>query len=417
MSRKAGHMRMWGGNGMVIKTILAVLLMVCGFNGSVFAQETRGKETPKHEISAEEQQELWKQPDFVKAYYVVVEPGGAMYSVFGHACFHMVCETYGLDYFYSYESEGAANKFLRFLSGHLRMGMTNMTKDEFLQGYKADGRSVKEYELNLPIEIKRELWRILDERVEQGMDLSFDFESRGCAYACSLILNETLGETKIEYGDWSPRFNRTRREMCIDFAKREYPWDVMIMSAVVGINVDKNQSYEEKLVMPNEVVEVWQNAKVNGAYLLPREAHELLPSKVRHREPWMTPMLVAWLFLLLAVVAMRIERPYIDWLILAVVTLIGLVETYLVVFSTLPCTNWNWLIIPFNILPAVCWKWRKYWSVFYAGTILAWMICMMLYPHQLVDYSMLVLATAFILILMNKRNRTNLISNYLKGNK
>lgn len=405
MSRKAGHTRVFGGNGMVIKTILAVLLMVYGFNGPVFAQETQEKETQKHEISAEEQQELWKQPDFVRAYYVVVEPGDAMYSVFGHACFHMVCETYGLNSYYTYESEGAADKFFRFITGNLRMGMTNATPEEFLPSYEHDGRSVKEYELNLPIDVKRELWRVLDQRVLEGMDLSYDFESRGCAYACSLILNEALGETKIEYGYWSPRFNRTRREMCIDFAKREYPWDVMIMSAVVGINVDKNQAYEEKLVMPNEVAEVWQNAKVNGEYLLPREADEILPSKTNHKTPWLTPMLVAWLLLLLAIIALFIEKPWIDWLVLAAVTLIGVLETYLVVFSTLPCTNWNWLIVPFNMLPAILWKWRKYWSTAYAGIMGIWIAAMMLYPHQLVDNSMLVLVVAFMTILLNKRNK------------
>ena len=53
------------------------------------------------EIDSVRQQELWQQQDFVRAYYVVAEPGGALYSVFGHACLHMVCPAYGLDYFFS----------------------------------------------------------------------------------------------------------------------------------------------------------------------------------------------------------------------------------------------------------------------------------------------------------------------------
>lgn len=383
---------------------VAMLILLCGVAVHVFADN---EPAPKKEYTPEEQQELWKQPDFVKAYYVVVEPGDAMYSVFGHACFHMVCEAYGLNNYYTYESEGAASKFFRFLSGNLRMGMTNVTTEQFLSGYKPDGRSVKEYELNLPIDVKRDLWRILDERVSQGMDLSFDFESRGCAYACSLILNEALGDMKIEYGEWSPRFERTRREMCIDFAKREYPWDVMIMSAVVGVNVDKKQAFEEKLVMPNEVVEVWQKAKVNGEYLLPLEAREILPSSHVQKVPWCTPMLMALILLLLSVVAFYVNKPYIDWIILSVVTVFGILETYLVLFSTLPCTNWNWLIIPFNILPALCWRWRKYWATPYAVIIVVWAGCMMVSVHQLVDNSMVVLAASFILILLNKRNRLN----------
>lgn len=408
MSRKAGHMRMWGGNGMVIKTILAVLLMVYGFNGPVFAQETRGKETPKHEISAEEQQELWKQPDFVKAYLVVAEPGGALYSIFGHACLHMVCEAYGLDYFFSYESENAASKFLTFLSGNLKMGMVGMSAEDYLADFITEGRGVKEYELNLPIAVKRDLWRVLDEKMAEGMYLPYDFESRGCAYACTIALKEALGDKKIEYGDWSPRFCRTRREMCNDFGKSDYPWNMMVIMALVGTEVDKMLTPEEKMIIPTEVAEVWQNAKVDGEYLLSREAHVLSPSKKINKTTWFTPIMAALLLLVLAIVAWFIEKPYIDWLVLAVVTIVGAFVTYLVVFSTLPCTNWNWLIIPFNVLPAICWKWRRYWATPYAVIIAIWTGCMLASVHQLVDNSMIVLAISFILILLNKRNRTNL---------
>ena len=108
--------------------------------------------------------------------------------------------------------------------------------------------------------------------------------------------------------------------------------------------------------------------------------------------------------------ALFIEKAWIDWLILAIVTLVGIMETYLVVFSTLPCTCWHWLIIPFNVLPAICWKWRKYWALPYAIIIGIWATCMLAYPHQLVDTSMVVLAVAFMMILLNKRNRINLIT-------
>ena len=386
-------------------TKVAMMILLCGAAVHVFADN---EPASKKEYTPEEQQELWRQPDFVRAYYVVVEPGGAMYSVFGHAALHMVCETYGYDCCFTYESDDVASKFLTFLSGNLRMGMRRIQMDEYLEEFAKEGRGVKEYELNLPIDVKRELWRVLDERVAEGMGLSFDFESRGCAYACVLMLNEALGDKKIEYADWSPRFKRTRREMCIDLAKREYPWDVMIMSTVVGVNVDKNQKPEEKLVIPSEVAEVWKEAKVDGKYLLTREAHELLPNMKHHSTQWFTPTIVALLLLLLAIIALFIEKPWIDWLVLTIVTLIGMLETYLVVFSTLPCTNWNWLIVPFNVLPAICWKWRKYWALPYAIIVGVWAAVMIAWPHTLVDTSVIVLSIAFLMILLNKRNRMQL---------
>ena len=381
--------------------LVVVLVIASAMNSMAYSAE----EQP---IDSARQAELWQQPDFVRAYYVVVEPGGALYSIFGHACLHMVCPAYGLDYFFSYESEGAARKFLKFLSGNLKMGMAGMTAEEYLSGYAEEGRGAKEYELNLPMDVKRELWRVLDEKVKEGLLLPYDFENRGCAYACTIVLKEALGDKIIEYGDWSPRFNRTRREMCNDFGKGDYPWNMMLVMALVGTSVDEILTPEEKLIIPTEVAEVWQVAKVDGEYLLSREAHELLPSRKHHSIQWFTPTLVSLLLLLLAIVSLFIERSWIDWLILTIVTIVGAFVTYLVVFSTLPCTSWNWLIVPFNILPAIFWKWRRYWSLPCVVIIGVWLICMLAYPHQLVDRAMIVFAIAFIMILLNKRNRTQL---------
>lgn len=358
----------------------------------------------EQEIDSLRQQELWQQPDFVRAYYVVAEPGGALYSVFGHACLHMVCPAYGLDYFFSYESEDAVSRLSKFFSGRLQMGMRGMTAEEYLNGFAEEGRGVKEYELNLPIDKKRELWRVLDEKTAEGMALPYDFEARGCAYSCVAMLNEALGDTKIEYGEWSPRFNRTRREIANDFAHPQFPWNFMVITSVVGAEYDRVDTIIEKLLVPTEVAEVLQYAKVDGEYMLSREAHELLPSKATIRAPWITPMMVALLLLALAILAWFVKVPYIDWLILGIATCIGAVETYLVVFSTLPCTSWHWLIIPFNILPAICWKWRRYWALPYAVLIGVWAVCMLASPHQLVDNAMQVTALAFAMILLNKRN-------------
>ena len=382
---------------------IAMLILLCGMSGSIFAEN--GEVAPKREYTPEEQQELWQQPDFVKAYLVAAEPAGALYSIFGHACLRMVCDAYDLDCCFSYESEGAVNKIFTFLSGNLHMGMRRIQTSDYLEECANEGRGVREYELNLPIDVKRNLWRVLDEKTAEGMELPYDYVARGCIYACVTIIEEALGEQKIEYGIQSPRYNRTRREICNDYAKVDYPWNMMCIMGLVGTEVDRDVPPHEKLIITTEVIEVLQNAKVDGEYLLSREYTQLLPSTQNSKASWFTPTIVALLFLLLAIVALFINVPYIDWLILGIVTLIGLLLTYMVVFSTLPCTNWNWLIIPFNVLPVLCWKWRKYWTLPYAGIIGIWCACMIASPHVLVDKSMVVLAIAFMMILLNKRNR------------
>ena len=376
-----------------IAPVIALMLM------SV-AMPVRAEEQP---IDSARQAELWQQPDFVRAYYVVAEPGGALYSVFGHACLHMVCPAYNLDYFFSYESEDAASKFLSFLTGKLHMGMRAMTAEEYLDDFRDAQRGVKEYELLLPIEQKRELWRVLDEKAAEGMLLPYDYEARGCAYACVQILEEALGADQIQYGEWSPRFNRSRREITNDYIKHTYPWNLLVLNTVVGAEFDNVNSPEEKLVMPMEVAEVWQQAKVRGEYMLSREPHELLPSAQRHERPWFTPMMAALILLLLSILSWFTDKPYIDWLILGIVTLEGAVVTYLVVVSSLPCTGWNWLIIPYNILPAICWRWRRYWALPFAVVVGVWALCMLAWPFLLTDNALVVVAIAWMIVLIKTR--------------
>lgn len=364
-------------------------------------------------ITSEQQQILWQQPDFVKAYLVVAEPGGALYSIFGHACLHLVCETYNLDYYFTYESEDASQKFWQFVKGDLKMGMMALTPKEYLSDYQTEGRGVVQYEINLPIGIKRELWRVLDEHVMEGIYLPYDFEARGCAYACAKMLDEALGNTKIDYGVWSDKYNQTRRELAYNFAKAAYPWNLMFIMVIVGTEIDQILPPQEKLIIPTDLVEVWQNAKVNGEQLLSSEVIELLPSVKRPTKPWITPNIVALLLLLLVIGGWLWKKPYVDYVVLTIVTAIGVLMTYLVIFSKLPCTDWNWLIIPFNILPAIAWKWRKYWALPFAGIVTLWFIAMVVPSHRLVDPAILIFTAAWVVVLvknalpLRKRNNNN----------
>lgn len=351
-------------------------------------------------ITSEQQQILWQQPDFVKAYLVVAEPGGALYSIFGHACLHLVCEAYDLDYYFTYESEDASEKFWLFLQGKLKMGMMALTSEEYLSDYQTEGRGVVQYEINLPIGIKRELWRVLDEHVMEGIYLPYDFEARGCAYACTKMVEEALGDTKIDYGVWSDKYNQTRRELAYNFAKAAYPWNLMFIMVIVGTEIDQILPPQEKLIIPTDLAQVWQAATVNGEPLLSADAIELVPSVKCPSRTWITPIWIALLLLLLVIMGWLLKKPYADWVVLTIVTAIGVLMTYLVIFSTLPCTGWNWLLIPFNILPAIAWKWRKYWALPFAGIVTLWFIAMVVPSHRLVDPAILIFAATWVVVLV-----------------
>lgn len=349
--------------------------------------------------------------DFVTVGLIVSEPGEILYSVLGHACLHLQCPTFGLDYIFSYESEGVRGKVFRFLLNDLNMGMMQMSMDEYLQPYKEEGRGVKEYHLNLPPEVESELWRMCDERVGQGMYLEYDPVKRGCAISVVHSVedairsaNEITGSSyQIDYPEWGNKSNRTIREIFYDNAAKG--WGLFwCMTMVSGRYVDNPDiPEEEKLIAPFELVERWQVATINGLPIISEEPIELAPSQKQYKGEWFSPLVFALLLFVLSIIGMFTKNSYLDYAFLSLYTIFSLLITYMLVFPSMPNTDWNWLIIPFNILPAICWKWRKKWALPYVIVIALWCICMLCAPHRLVEYTHIILAISFGIILLKQK--------------
>ena len=159
-----------------------------------------------------------------------------------------------------------------------------------------------------------------------------------------------------------------------------------------------------------DLVEVWQKATINGCPILDREPIEILPAGTRQKGTWCTPLFVSIVMLILALLSLgtlfiktrwiKISGIIVDYAILGVVTLIGLFMTYLLFVSKLPCTNWNWLYIAFNPLPAIFWHWRRYWALPYAILMLVWIVGMLCAPHLLALYPHLIIISAFMILLI-----------------
>ena len=344
--------------------------------------------------------------DFVTASLLVADPGTVMYSVLGHACIRLQCPTFGMDYCFSYESEDASQKVLSFLAGRLTMGLFAIPVEEYCAQYKEEGRGVYEYTLNLPIEVKCELWRILDEKIAEGNSLPYDYYHRGCAITIVDFVKEALGDLEIVYDKslYEQTFNA--REIWIDGTQKAL-WVRFVALFIAGGETSVPLSGEKQLIIPTDLVHAWQKATVNGEPLLASEPIVLVEGKPQVNDGWFTPMVLAIILFVLSIVNLWVKYPYFDWLILGVQTLVGCCMTYLIFFSDLCCTEWNWLIIPFNPLPAICWKWRKYWALPYAGILVVWCVTMTavtILGHVLVDWSHIVMVVVLITLLLKQSN-------------
>lgn len=345
--------------------------------------------------------------DFVIASLVVADPGTYMFSVLGHACIRLQCPAFDMDYCFSYESEGIKNKEFDFLAGNLKMGLFAVPFEDYCVFYREEGRGVYEYKLNLPIEKKRELWRVLDEHVAEGIYHPYDYYHSGCALMAKKFVKEALGDDKIVYDKSLYENTYSAIEIWNKYTKNAL-WVRFLSYFINGGNeVEKLLAGEEKLFIPIDLVRAWQKATVNGVSLLESEPMVLVKGEPKIADVWFTPMVLAVLLLVLSVANLFWKWSYFDCLMLLLQTMVGCFITYLVCFSDLCCTDWNWLIIPFNPLPLIFWRWRKYWALPYVGVMVIWCVIMaaiVIWGHVLVCWSHILLVVAWMLIILKQSN-------------
>ena len=340
-------------------------------------------------------------PNFVTASLLVMSPGDELYSCAGHSCIRLECPTFNLDYCFTYESESVKERVLTFFMGKLKMGMFALPVAEYLKTAKEEGRGVMQYRLNLPPDVKQRLWKILDERAAQGANLPYDYVKRGCGRSVRVVLQEALHPLQMEMPSMPDMYSKTRRELW-DAAVSHHPWNRFFLHSFCGTEHDWNVSDIEKVVVPNDLLQFLKLAKVNGKPIIDGEGVELLPANQGGSRPRatgiFTPFVVACVITALSAANWFVKVKWLVWLFLAFQSLAGAFFTYLVVFSNLPATGWNWLIVPFNLLPLVLWKWRKKWALWFAGVLLLWEVGMIAYPHRLTDLAYLVLVFAYIVM-------------------
>ena len=154
----------------------------------------------------------------------------------------------------------------------------------------------------------------------------------------------------------------------------------------------------ETIVIPNDLRVFLQKSRVNGKPVMETEGKVLLPLKRHYEANVVTPTKISWGLVVLAAISIFfVKSQWLDWFFLALQSFIAVPLTYLVFFTSLPATAWNWLLVPFNLLPLVFWKWRKRWALWFAAVLVLWEIGMICWPHRLTDPAYLVLVAAYIL--------------------
>ena len=351
-------------------------------------------------------------PDFVKVSLCIADPTDYREDALGtsgHAFLRLQCPTFGLDYCFSYEGENVNDNLYRYLSGQTKMGMFAIPTDEYMKDYRKWNRSVHEYALALPPEAKLRLWEIMDNHLTNGIVLRHDLNKYGCAITVVRYVKQALMDIPINYAPDSELEYMSRREIGYR-SLANHPWLRLTSMIFTDNEADTDVPLDEKLIIPADLAAVWQQAEVQGLPFATYVGDIVEGSPLEETKPWLTPMIAAFLILLITLCFAFTKITYWDWALLACQAIYGVVLIFLWIVMREFGEAAYILMALFNPLPLILWRWRKYWALPYAVLLIVGTIVLICLPHMLVDPAFLVLTIAYVIMFAKDSIKSFIIS-------
>lgn len=339
--------------------------------------------------------------DFVHVSLMVADPTDwrdDILGIQGHAFLRLQCDVFDLDYCFSYESESVNTQLAKYAKGKLKMGMFAIPTQAYLEDYHNWNRAVHEYRLNLPPEVETRLWEIMDNKLSRGLSLKLDLSRRGCAISAVHFIKAALRDIPIVYPQGTRYETLSRREIMYQDLEI-HPWWRFALGVVVSNAYNKDCPIDEKLIVPADLAEIWMQSTVNGKVFAEYIGDAVVSNFVEEKEPpFVTPQKVAWSILLITILLIAIGLKWWKWGLLWFQFLVGSLFVYMALFTQL-FTGAGWLmLLLFNPLPLLLWKWRKYWQLPYAIVLLIEAIVLVCWPHMLVDPAYIILLLSYIVL-------------------
>lgn len=351
-------------------------------------------------------------PDFVLVSLMVADPTDwreDALGTLGHAFLRLQCPTFDLDYCFSYEGENVNDNIYRYVSGKTKMGMFAISTNEYLEDYRRWNRSVHEYHLAMPPETEQKLWEIMDNHITPGITLRQDLNKYGCAITAVKYVKIALGKTPIVYAEDEELARLSRREIGYR-SLHNHPWLRLTSMLMTCNNEDDDMPIDEKLIIPADLAAVWQHATLNGQPFATYLGDIVEGAPLDETRPWFTPMLLAIIILIITILCTFISKPYWDYVLLSVQALSGIALIVTAIVMKEFGGSGYILMVLFNPLPLLFWKWRKYWALPYAIALTAGVIALVCMPHMLVDPAFLIIACAYASLYLKDNLRNVLYS-------
>ncbi|NDV65572.1 DUF4105 domain-containing protein [Bacteroides sp. 224] len=381
-------------------------------------------------IQAQEQE---TKTDSIRVSLLTCTAGEEIYSLFGHTAIRYEDLRKGVDYVFNYGifSFKTPNFIWRFVKGETdyQLGINHF--DDFKREYAFHGRGIIQQTLNLTLEEKEELYRLLiDNYRPENRIYRYSFFYDNCSTRPRDKIEQVISkqQEQLKYNNPPRKIGRTFRSIVHRHTKG-YEWEQFGMDFCIGADADQPIQYYEEMFAPFLLETIFDEAHITDSkgdsralisekqVLLEQEEHQV-PSK------FFTPMRVFLLLFIIVAAATiygikkRKSLWGIDLILFTAAGLAGSIIFFLMFFSEHPAVDSNFLIIVFHplhllLLPWVLRKERKgRRSIYHTINALVLTLFILLWWAIPQIFNLAVLPLALCLLV---RSASNLILTYKKN--
>lgn len=332
---------------------------------------------------------LSRDPNFIKAQFIMVSPGLLPQQSSGHAAIRLECPTYGLDRVFTFENNSGESVLKLFFEG-AKGRILEFDYDDFIEEYKPEQRQLTAYPLNFSIDEKARLWEVLDS-MKTLPDQRFDVIDSHCFSVIAESLDKAVFPSKINWDEISIQSNSYGVNAALQ-AKNSAPWQLITLMLPLGTMADTKGNGQRDFVFPVLFEDTYDEFRIvspDGRRRdLIRGTPEILLTGASelNRPVRPTPVETAMLVLLAVVIITgfqlagkwKVAGRVLDIFLWTVVTLGGIFIAMVTYVPGHTGGNWNWPLLVLNpiawIPVCICRKkpraLRVVWIIYGTGLVL-----------------------------------------------
>lgn len=346
-------------------------------------------------------------PDFVHASILFISPDKShIATYYGHVAMRLQCPSEGMDYAFTFEGNPMVSA-VQLIAGLDRLAYMPAPFHQFLDLYDGEGRDVYEYDLNLTLDEKRNLWRLVDQYVKKGPYLQNDYLNTGCAMETASFVRTSI-DGRVVYDSFIDNIGDTQHTIIERHTDRG-GWFRLFLYIFASTDCDRRLTAEQRLVLPADMEQAWKGASIEGKDSSMRPLLSKLEPTVYKAATHMPQpdnlYPTYWVFgIVLAVVALvcvlqicrrggTLIGRTVDTVLLCAVSVIAVIMMGTYIVSDIPAASgWNPHFVVYNLVPLLVYiagrykdfppiGWRSIYIV-YSVVLAASLVWMILNPQK-----------------------------------